>query len=424
MKNKINEPMKKINGEIRERYIQTKYGILPKGWRIENLKELSVDGINNGIFNDPLKVGKGIKLINVVDLYQQPFIKTKNLSRLDVLENEFKKYKVEKYDIFFTRSSLKIEGIAHCNININDTEDLVYDGHIMRIRPDREKMDPFFLRDFCLLPMSRKYFMRIAKTTTMTTIGQSDIAHLPVFVPPISEQHKISTILSTWDKAIALKEKIIHQKKRQKKGMIHSLLTGSIRVPGFHGEWKKTRLGEVLKERNEINHDKLELLSITAKSGVVKRTEVDIKDNSNENKGKYKHICPLDIGYNTMRMWQGVSGVSEYEGIVSPAYTVLQPTDRVDSYFIGYLFKLPGVVNLFWRHSQGLVDDTLNLKYANLKDIMVNMPVDIREQKAIASLLRVLDKEIVIHNEELELLKQQKKGLMQLLLTGKVRVQF
>jgi len=219
-----------------------------------------------------------------------------------------------------------------------------------------------------------------------------------------------------------LKEKLIEQKKQQKKGLMQKLLTGEVRLPGYSGEWKKVKLGEILKERKETGYTELELLAITSSKGVVKRTEVDIKDNSSEDKSKYKRILPNDIGYNTMRMWQGVSGVSKYEGIVSPAYTILKPTNKVNSNFIGYLFKLPKIINLFRRYSQGLVSDTLNLKYENLKGIKVTIPQDVEEQKKIAEILLSIDNEIEMLQEYVNYLKQQKKGLMQLLLTGKVRV--
>nr|WP_254121029.1 restriction endonuclease subunit S [Shouchella clausii] len=121
-------------------------------------------------------------------------------------------------------------------------------------------------------------------------------------------------------------------------------------------------------------------------------------------------------------MWQGVSGVSKYEGIVSPAYTILIPTEKVNPEFIGYLFKHPKVVNLFKRHSQGLVSDTLNLKYENFKVIKLVMPLDIEEQKRISEVLLCIDKEIEALQREIAAFISQKRGLMQSLLTGKVRV--
>ncbi|MEB5478926.1 restriction endonuclease subunit S [Shouchella clausii] len=259
--------------------------------------------------------------------------------------------------------------------------------------------------------------------TGVPTLNRNDVHVHKIPIPKSAvEQQKIASILSTWDKAIELKEKLIEQKKEQKKGLMQKLLTGEMRLPGFDREWKEVILGSVLKERKEIGFDYLELLAITSNKGVVRRTEVDIKDNSSEDKSKYKRILPNDIGYNTMRMWQGVSGVSKYEGIVSPAYTILIPTEKVNPEFIGYLFKHPKVVNLFKRHSQGLVSDTLNLKYENFKVIKLVMPLDIEEQKRISEVLLCIDKEIEALQREVAAFISQKRGLMQSLLTGKVRV--
>lgn len=282
--------------------------------------------------------------------------------------------------------------------------------------------DAKYMTYYLISEYAHKEIKRLLTTSSQPALSMGNIREIQVPIPPLLEQRKIANILSTWDKAIELKEKLIKQKKEQKKGLMQKLLTGEVRLPGYSGEWKKVKLGEILKERKETGYTELELLAITSSKGVVKRTEVDIKDNSSEDKSKYKRILPNDIGYNTMRMWQGVSGVSKYEGIVSPAYTILKPTNKVNSNFIGYLFKLPKIINLFRRYSQGLVSDTLNLKYENLKGIKVTIPQDVEEQKKIAEILLSIDNEIEMLQEYVNYLKQQKKGLMQLLLTGKVRV--
>ncbi|WP_353893551.1 restriction endonuclease subunit S [Proteinivorax hydrogeniformans] len=281
-----------------------------------------------------------------------------------------------------------------------------------------ERNNPKFVYyKFCMIPW-KKY----NEATGVPSLSASTIKSIKVLLPPLNEQEKIASILSTWDKAIQLKEKLIQQKKQQKKGLMQKLLTGEKRLPGFEGEWEEVKLGDILKERKETGYTGLELLAITSTKGVIKRSELESKDNSSEDKSKYKRILPNDIGYNTMRMWQGVSGVSSYEGIVSPAYTVLKPTPRIAPNFIGYLFKHPKIINLFKRYSQGLVNDTLNLKYVNFKVIKVKIPVDLSEQKAIAQTLITIDENIRVLEENITQLKQQKKGLMQLLLTGKVRV--
>lgn len=320
----------------------------------------------------------------------------------------------KKYDIL-----LCVRGSSTGRMNISDGEYCIGRG-VAAISPKKGIAHTEYV--YYLLNFEVDRILKRAAGSTFPNVTGKELNELEVNVFPIPEQQKIATILETWDKAIELKEKLIQQKKEQKRGLMKKLLTGEVRLSGFHGEWKEIKLGTVLKERNETKFNNLELLAITSKNGVVRRTEVDIKDNSSKDKSKYKRICPLDIGYNTMRMWQGVSGVSKYEGIVSPAYTIIKPTEKVDSYFMAYLFQVPKVINLFWRYSQGLVSDTLNLKYSNLKKIKVTIPTDINEQRAIAKIFNTVDHNIELHEQELQALKLQKKGLMQLLLTGIVRV--
>jgi type I restriction enzyme S subunit len=425
MNTEIKKRIEQINkGNVPDGYKKVEMGIIPKDWDVTPLIEISKEGISNGIFNAPQKVGNGVKLVNVVNLYEEPYIKLDNLSLLDVTADELECYRVKKGDIFFTRSSLKLEGIAHCNINIFDGIDMVYDCHIMKISPDKKKFVPRFLRLFFLTSYARKYFMAHAKTTTMTTIGQKDIEKMPIYYPPLPKQQKIAKILSTCNKIIELKEKLIEQKKLQKKYLMQALLDPKSQnfrhLSGFDKDWVEIKLGECFTERRE-NNCTLRLLSITSEKGVIDRIEIEHKDNSNGDKSKYKVILKGDIGYNTMRMWQGVSGVSSLTGIVSPAYTVCKPKEAIYPEFFGYLFKLQKVINVFRRYSQGLVNDTLSLKYAPFTKLKFPIP-QYEEQKAIANVLTIVDKEIGLLEKELEQQKLIKKALMQLLLTGKVRV--
>ncbi|WP_052342937.1 hypothetical protein [Saccharicrinis fermentans] len=105
---------------------------------------------------------------------------------------------------------------------------------------------------------------------------------------------------------------------------MQQLLTGKTRLKGFGGEWKESKLEEYFTQRNETNQKKLPLLSVGI-NGVYPQDESIKKDTSNTDKSKYKRICVGDIGYNTMRMWQGRSALSSLEGIVSPAYTIITP---------------------------------------------------------------------------------------------------
>lgn len=253
-------------------------------------------------------------------------------------------------------------------------------------------------------------------------INTKTVLRQMVFLPPLPEQQKIATILSTQDKVIELKEKLLVQKQQQKKYLMQQLLTGKKRLPGFCEKWTRKQLGELFENRVEINRSDLGLLAITSTRGILPRDCLDLKDNSSEDKSKYLRICPGDIGYNTMRMWQGVSAYSEYEGIVSPAYTILAPMEGVYSRYFAYLFKTQSMIFSFYRFSQGLVDDTRNLKYENFKKISVSIPSKVAEQRAIVQILSTADHEIDLLQKSIEAEKQKKKALMQLLLTGEVSV--
>lgn len=265
---------------------------------------------------------------------------------------------------------------------------------------------------------------------SMKKLTKDEFLGITIPYPPFPEQRRIATILSTWDRAIDQVRALIEAKKKLKKGLMQQLLTGRMRFPEFgkpakKGElpegWRHTKLGECFDERDE-NDIQLPLLSITAERGVIPRDEVERKDTSNADKGKYKRIVPGDIGYNTMRMWQGVSALSSLEGIISPAYTVCMPRKGINSLYFSYLFKQPKIISLFHRYSQGLVDDTLNLKYHHFAMVKVDYPASEKEQKKIATLLKVCDQEMTILEKEIEVMQTQKKGLMQKLLTGEVRV--
>ena len=248
------------------------------------------------------------------------------------------------------------------------------------------------------------------------------LSKTPLLLPPLPEQRKIADILTTWDEALTKLDALIEAQERRKKALMQQLLTGRRRLKGFSQPWTTAKLGALFNERVEQGRGDLPLLSITADRGIVPREEVAKRDSSSEDKSKYLRIAPGDIGYNTMRMWQGVSALSTLEGIVSPAYTICTPTKRIDGRFASHFFKLRHTVHLFHRYSQGLVDDTLNLKFPSFSVIEVTIPSDLDEQRQIATILDTADQELALLRAQRAAVDQQKRGLMQRLLTGQVRV--
>ena len=175
--------------------------------------------------------------------------------------------------------------------------------------------------------------------------------------------------------------------------------------------WEKRKLGEVLLERNSRSGAK-QLLSVTIKQGVIKAEDSGRKDNSSSDLSNYKLVKVGDIPYNSMRMWQGASGYSYFEGIVSPAYTVLIPSTETDGLFLSYDIKRNKMLSVFQRHSQGLTSDTWNLKYPQLSSIHVRVPKK-NEQIQIRQALTKLDALIAATQHSIDALEQAKKALLQ-----------
>ena len=154
-------------------------------------------------------------------------------------------------------------------------------------------------------------------------------------------------------------------------------------------------------------------MSVTINDGIKKFSELGRHNNSNDDKSKYKKVCVGDIAYNSMRMWQGASGYSPYEGIVSPAYTVLSPNVGVFSKCMAYQFKLPQMTHTFQINSQGITSDNWNLKYPVLSEIGIFISGNLQEQKKIAEFFTNLDTLITLHQRKLEKLKLVKKSMLE-----------
>ena len=264
-------------------------------------------------------------------------------------------------------------------------------------------------------------YQRVANDTSGTKMPRSDwkkVSSSNFSIPTsLEEQQKIGSFFKQLDNTIALHQRKLDLLKEQKKGYLQKMFPKNgakvpeLRFAGFADDWEERKLGDVFSERSERSSEG-ELISVTINSGVVKASELDRKDNSSNDKSNYKKVEVGDIAYNSMRMWQGASGYSSYDGILSPAYTVIIPKEGTDSKFFAYDFKRHDMIQTFKRNSQGLTSDTWNLKFPTLKSVKVMVPC-MEEQTKISNFFERLDTTITLHQRKLDLLKEQKKGFLQ-----------
>ena len=395
--------------ETKEGFKNTKIGWIPEDWSV----------LEFGLFVDKSK----LKSTTDLNSFGYKCIELEHINQLDGTINGYvdsenkksSKNKFKKGEVLFGKLRpylrkywlAEFDGICSSEIWVLNGKSNICDNHFL-----------FYF-------IQQHKFIQVANVTSGTKMPRADwgfISNYPFVIPTHSEQQKIALILSTWDTSIENIQTLIEKLQLRKKGLIQDLLTGKTRLTGFNVEWKESKLGNYFTERKEMGYDNLELLSV-GRNGVYPQDTTEKKDTSNSNKSKYKRICVGDIGYNTMRMWQGRSALSSLEGIVSPAYTILKPKEHADSVFFSYLFKLEAMIHKFYRNSQGMVSDTWMCKFKDLAIIKFNAPSCKDEQTAIANILKNADQEIELQKKYLEQLQTQKKGLMQQLLTGKIRVE-
>ena len=249
------------------------------------------------------------------------------------------------------------------------------------------------------------------------SISDATFFEMPIWCPEISEQMAIAKQLETTDTLITLHQRKYDKLVVFKKSMLEKMFpkdgesVPEIRFAGFTDPWEQRKLGELFFESNERSSS-MEILSVSVAKGIYPASESDRDTNPGASLVNYKVVHKGDVVYNSMRMWQGAVGSSDYDGIVSPAYVVARPTIELDSTCFGYLLKRPEMLYKYLCDSQGNSKDTQTLKYDRFADIEATMPANLEEQRAISACLESVDHLITLHQRKLELLQNIKKSLL------------
>ena len=303
------------------------------------------------------------------------------------------------------------DNIFHFNINRLVANGLVSKEYpVFTVRKD--VLDTDFLVDTLnSSPLFSVFCIQQKKGGTRTRLYFKTLCSYQMFLPALHEQQVIASFIRLLDKRIERQVELVETLKKYKRGLLHGLISKTLRF-SHKEKWGRVKLGKVFKERSERANGDEELLAVTINAGVQRRTNLDLKDNSSKDKSNYKRVQKGDIAYNTMRMWQGASGASMYDGIVSPAYTVITPQapDHVNIQFWAYYFKYAPLVQTFQKYSQGLTSDTWNLKFPQFSEIFVSNP-PLEEQNEIATMLQAIDRRITSEEGRLSSICQMKSSL-------------
>ena len=399
-------------------YKDTSIGKIPADWEVKRLGELGIFSKGKGILKNQVKE-KGLPCIRYGEIYTSyDYVAQKFKSFID--EDVAKASKeINKGDVLFAGSGETVDEIGKSVAYLGELKAYA-GGDVIVYSPNQDLVSSECLSYTLDLNSVRKQKRYMGQGNSVVHIYPSDLAKLQIPLPPLPEQKRIAEVLSTWDQAIQLTEQLIRQKEQRKKWLMQNLLTGKMRLKGFSGEWKKIGAGEVFKSVAKKGYADEELLSATQDKGMIPRTMLEGRVTMPTTGTEGFKLVKVGDFVISLRSFQGGLEYSYYRGLVSPAYTVLKPKKPISEEFYKQYFKSYDFIGHLAIAVIGIRDGK-QISYDDFCTVKIPYPT-IEEQTAIAEVLQTADKEIELLKAKAEQLKEQKKGLMQQLLTGKLRL--
>lgn len=404
----------------------------PEDWKLSRLEELAIDEKNSfviGPFGSDLTQADyrnvGVPVVFVRDIKRSRFNWVSNVYLDKEKAAKLKAHAVKSGEIVITKMGLP-PGIAA--VYPEKVNDGIITADIIRLRPDKRRVDSVFLCELLNAFSVRKQVSERTAGQTRPKLTLADYRSIRVAIPSVEEQRKIAKILSTWDEAIATTEQLLANSEQQKKSLMQQLLTGKKRLPGFEGDFIRAHMGSL------VEIDKVSLGSKTDPAyqfRYISLSDVDkgsISSNLSEHcfkdaPGRARRVVSKgDLLFATVRPnLQGFAmiGGAHRECVASTGFSVLTPKSGVcGDYLYHYLFgvHITGQVNALVVGSNYPA-----LNSSDVAGLSVYCP-EFAEQKAIAAVLNGCDDSVHLIRNQLIKLKQEKKALMQQLLTGKRRV--
>lgn len=400
---------------------------LPPKWKLMTIQEIGEVILSNVDKKNSLDE-KTVRLCNYTDVYHNNYIDgTITFMEATASDKEIEKFSLKKGDVIITKDSETADDIAVSTFVVEDLPDVLCGYHLAIIRPYEGKASGMYLSKLFDLHTIRHYFSKLANGVTRFGLTADSIKSALIPLPPIQDQQKIAQVLTTWDNAIIDMGSFIVEKTEQKRGLMQQLLTEKTRFPEFEGEeWKKTKLSDFFTEFSVKNNDneQLPVMSCSKIYGIIKQADRFNKRIASKDIRRYKIIERDDLVYDPMLLWDASIGFvkSVDKGVISPAYSTFKFNNNgVRNFFEYYIYTH------YMRHEYKVISKGTNVRRrkASASDflrIKVTVPPTKNEQQKITSVLTTADHEITLLKKQLEALKLQKKGLMQKLLTGEVRV--
>ncbi|MBN2487666.1 MAG: restriction endonuclease subunit S [Methanosarcinaceae archaeon] len=403
MKPEIKERIERIRkGEVPEGYKATKVGIIPEEWDVVSLSKIVCDFITGGTpstsnleyWNGVIPWTRSAALTKKILCEGEKFISQEGL------KNSASKI-VPKNNVLLA-SRVSVGNVAINTIDVAISQDLT--GLVI----NKQNASEEFV--YWILLWSNVRMQTLVQGSTIQGLSQKDIKQFKIPFPRL-EQQKIAEILSTWDKAIELKEKLIEEKKEFKRGLMQKLIAGNLRFSEFTDEWDEKKIGEIceIKKGTQINKTELSFKGKYAVlNGGISPSGYTTEWNTKENTitiSEGGNSCGF-VNFNKDKIWCG-------------GHCYALTNVKINNLLLYHFLKYVEKKIMLLRVGSGLP----NIQKKDVINFRLQIPKNVKEQEKIAQILDLISIEIMTFINDLNQLKEQKRGLMQLLLTGIVRVE-
>ena len=402
-------------------YKQTELGLIPDDWEVKKLGEIGniITGSTPSTTNLEYYKNGTFDFIGPADLNSNKYIDN---AEKKVTEKGLNVGRILKQKSVLVTCIGSTIGKIGINKNI-----CITNQQINAIETDKNNSDFIY---YSILERKGRLKL-IAGEQAVPVLNKTEFSKFKIPLPPLPEQKKIADCLSTWDVAIEKQNALINVLTDRKKALMQQLLTGKKRLPGFSGEWKEVKLGDLFEKINRKNEEgNTNVVTISAQRGFVKQTDFFNKSVASETLDNYSLIYHGEFCYNKSYSNGYPLGATKRliafeKAVVTTLYICFKIKDQKKSNgsFFEQFFEANSLDRSLIKIAQegGRAHGLLNVSLSDFFNIKIKLP-PIEEQTAIAEILAAADRELQLQKEKLAQLQAQKKGLMQVLLTGKKRL--
>ncbi len=437
MKTEIKQRIAKLNnGEIPNGYKKTSVGIVPIEWAEHTLGDIFK--FKNGLNKEKEAFGQGTPIVNYTDVWKKRGLKAKDIKgRVVLSKNEIQNYEAKCGDVFFTRTSETIDEIGYSSVLLEDIENAVFSGFVLRARPYNNLVSREYHQYCYSEPLMRQEIIKRSSMTTRALTSGPMLSQVAINLPSHREQSKIAEILMKWDEAIELYNQYIEKLKQLKSIWLKKMFPKKgERVPewrfkGFTDAWEQRKLGEMGqtytglsgKTKGDFGHGQARFVTYMnvfsnpiSNPEMTEPIEIDSKQNEVEVGDVFfttSSETPEEVGMSSILLEKrGKTYLNSF-------CFGFRPSEKIDSYYLAYMLRSESARAKITLLAQGI--SRYNISKNKVMEIAVSLP-SLDEQKMIGQYFSQLDNLITLHQCKVEKIKAQQKVLQKYLLNGIVRV--